>query len=286
MGRLDKIVPFIVDGKPQDYSHGDVGQPLMGECFPLALRQWNTEHPDKNLLGIAVSDDGKADRQKAFIRLVAHLLGVEFDTLWQRHKRYLRKLLGSLIALAVIALALAYWFMIPIRLYVAIVDEHCNLPGMEHAVLTVNGSEYSLSQPDTIIEVGALPGYCRLRSVPMSFHANRFYTDISEQLDIGMGISQQVSVQLHRDTAFAIFAGTVYDGDNDHFENQPIEGATIAIGNQQAVSNARGQFRIEVPLSEQRVTQSITIEKKGYHSHERTDESPNEHLQYLLHKSE
>ena len=142
MGRLDKIVPFIVDGNPQDYSHADISQPLMGECFPRALREWNTNHPDKNLLGIAVTDDGKTDRQKAFIRLVAHLLGVEFDTLWQRHKRYIRRMIAMLSVLAVVALALVYWFMIPVKVSVTIKDDKSQLPEMEHGILNVNGSEY------------------------------------------------------------------------------------------------------------------------------------------------
>lgn len=76
MGRLEQIVPFIVEGSPE-------------ESFPLALRQWNQANPDRNLLGIAVTDDGRTDRQKAFVRLVAHLLGLQFDTLWQRHKRFI-----------------------------------------------------------------------------------------------------------------------------------------------------------------------------------------------------
>ena len=58
MGRLDRIVPFIIEGSPKNYDVADFRQPLMGECFPLALRQWNSEHPDRNLLGIAVTDDG------------------------------------------------------------------------------------------------------------------------------------------------------------------------------------------------------------------------------------
>lgn len=283
MGRLNKIVPFIIDGNPQNYSHTDIKQSLMGECFPLALRQWNRDHPDKNLLGIAVTDEGGKNRQKAFIRLVAHLLGIGFNTLWQRHRRYIRRLITSLAILVVTALSLVYWFMIPVKVSVTIQDEHSRLPGMEHGILIVDGSEYSLSQPDTTIEISALPGYYRLKGIPMSFHADRFYIDIQEPLKIGMGISQHVTLRLHRDSTFAIFAGTVYDGDFEDFDSHPIEGARIKVSIYETVTNACGQFRIDIPLEKQEEVKSITIIKQGYQPYQREDESPNKELRYLLH---
>lgn len=284
MGRLDKIVPFIIDGTPQDYSRADITQPLMGECFPLALRQWNTEHPEKNLLGIAVTDDGKTDRQKAFIRLVAHLLGIGFDTLWQRHRRYVRRVMASLSVLAVITLALIYWFMIPVKVSVTIKDEHSNLPGMEHGILNVNGSEYSIYQPDTTIEINTLPGYYRLRNIPMSFYSDRFYIDEIELLEIGVGISQHVTLQLHRDSTFAVFAGTVYDGDFEDYDCHPVENAKIIVEKYNTVSDGNGQFRIEIPLEGQAECKPIKIDKQGYKIFQREDETPGNELKYLLHR--
>ena len=282
-GRLDKIVPFIIDGNPQDYSHSDITHPLMGECFPLALRQWNTEHPDKHLLGIAVPDNGKTDRQKAFIRLVAHLLGIEFDTLWQRHKRYIRRMITSLAVLVVTALALVYWFMIPVKVSVTIQDEQSRLPGMEHGILIVDGSEYSLSQPDTTIETRAFPGYYRLRNILISFHADRFYIDMEDLLKIGVGISQHITLQLHRDSTFAVFAGTVYDGGFEDYDSHPVEGAKILVGRYGTISDANGQFRIDIPLEEQEEVKHVIIKKQGYKFYQREDESPNKELRYLLH---
>jgi hypothetical protein len=283
MGRLDKIVPFIIDGTPQDYSNGDVTKPLMGECFPLALRQWNTENPDKNLLGIAVTDDGKTDRQKAFVRLVSHLLGIEFDTLWQRHKRFLRRLTASLAALTVLALAMIYWFVIPVKMSVTIQDEPSKLPGMEQGVLNINGSEYSFSHPDTTIETSALPGYCRMKAVPMSLHVDRFYCDESSTIQIGMGIRQHVTIQLHRDSTFAVFAGVVYDGDANDYDQHPVGDAKITVGIYETISDTNGQFRITIPLVEQEETQRLSISKNGYQDFYREDESPNKELRFLLH---
>ncbi len=286
MGRVDRIVPFIIDGSPQDYSNADIRQPLMGECFPLALRQWNTDHPDRNLLGIAVTDDGQTDKQKSFIRLVAYLLGLDFDTLWQRHKRYVRRMVTASIIAAIVALMLVYWFMIPVKLSVTLKDQPNTLPGMEQGVISFNGSEYTFTRPDTTIELSSLPGYYRLRELPLHFNASRFYTDEEVLLPITMGVTQDYTLQLHRDSTFAVFAGRVCDGDAEDFEALPLAGALVKIGNREARTDADGRFHIDFPLEEQKAAQSIVIEMEGFEAYNREDESPNASLMYLLHRGQ
>lgn len=283
-GRLDKIVPFIIEGSPQDYSNTDVSQSLIGECFPLTIRKWNTEHPDKELLGISVYDDGRDDKQKAFVKLVAHLLGVEFDALWQRHKRYVHSIITCFICLVAIIAMLFYWFVIPIKLSVTIKDEQCKLPGMEYGVLTVNGSEYSLARPDTTINIASLPGYYRMRKVPIFFHAGRFYNDEAGFLPIGMGISQHMTIQLHRDNSFAIFSGIIYEGGYNDGDLHPINEAIVVIDEYETISDENGRFRIVIPLEEQEEFKPIRITKPGYHPFEREDECPSKELKYILHR--
>lgn len=284
MGRLEQIVPFIVEGAPQKYGDADIRQALMGECLPLAIRQWNAEHPDKNLLGIAVTDDGEINRDKAFIRLVAFMLGVDFDTLWQRRKRFIRRMVALFACLAVVAAALAYWFMVPVRLQVHVADEPCNLPGMEQGVISFAGSEYSFSHPDTTIALSALPGYNRLHTMPMLFSADRFYCDESIPLHIRAGIRQKVILQLHRDDSFAVYSGSVFDGDQDSYSSHPVEGASVDVGPYHTTTDGSGQFRIEVPLEAQREVLPLKIDKPGYQLFVRDEESPDTDLRYLLHR--
>jgi len=73
-GRIEQIIPFIIGGTPHADNPAD-------ECFPQSLRDIPS---DKELLGINVQEVGK---DMAFIRLVATMIGVRFDTLWQRHRR-------------------------------------------------------------------------------------------------------------------------------------------------------------------------------------------------------
>ena len=73
-GRQEQIIPFIIKGIPYAEKTTD-------ECFPKALRDIPKE---KELLGINVQEVGK---NMALVRLIATILGVRFDELWQRHRR-------------------------------------------------------------------------------------------------------------------------------------------------------------------------------------------------------
>lgn len=267
MGRLERIVPFIVEG----------------DSFPPAIEQWNREHPDKNLLGIAVKDDGKNDPEKAFIRLVAHILELQFDTLWKRHRRFVRRLVVAATALAVVLAAVAYWYMVPVKLQVAIQSEACVLPEMEEGALTVNGSEYPLfGRPDTTISVGSLPGYFRHRKIPVSFHADRYYEDETLLIPLGASIRNQVTMPVRRDSTFAIFAGKVYDGSADDYLSSPVAGVQVTIDGRSAVTDGEGAFCILFPLAEQSETKPLTLMKEGFQPFSREDENPSEALIYLL----
>lgn len=284
MGRLDRIVPFIVDGSPNDYTHGNVLQPLMGECFPLALRKWNSEHPERSLLGISVTDDGKTDKNKAFIRLVAHLLGVSFDTLWRRHKRFIRRVSTVVGLVSVSLLALSYWFMTPVRLEVTVESEPSRLPDMDYAVINLNGSEFSFWSVDTTFSAGTLPGYYRLHTVPLTFHANRFYEEENKSIPIGAGVRQRISLRARRDSTFAVFGGRVFDGDVDIFSEHPLAGVRVSVGDETVFTDATGSFRLVFPLEAQTETKAVILSLDGYRPTSRADESPSPDLMYLLHR--
>lgn len=73
LGRKDQIIPFIVEGVP------DEADPSRN-CFPPALA--------KDILGASISELGK---EKALVKVVAAILDLKFDKLWDRHRRVERK---------------------------------------------------------------------------------------------------------------------------------------------------------------------------------------------------
>ena len=100
MGRGDRIIPFVIAGEP------NAADPSR-ECFPPALRE-----TEQTILGVNVEEIGK---EQAIVKVVAKLLELKFDRLWDRHRRRQRRnfLLGSIMA-AVLFVAAAvggfcYW---------------------------------------------------------------------------------------------------------------------------------------------------------------------------------
>lgn len=102
MGRTDRIIPFIIDGKAFAKNPDE-------ECFPKAIRELPEE---QEILGANISEMG---RDAASVKVVAQMFGLRFDELWQRYEREQRKkrnrtILGiSLLALAAIGVAAWIW---------------------------------------------------------------------------------------------------------------------------------------------------------------------------------
>ncbi|MDY3849061.1 MAG: toll/interleukin-1 receptor domain-containing protein [Prevotella sp.] len=91
-GRTEYVIPFIVDGEP--YSNDSAK-----ECFPDAIKNIPK---DKEPLGVNINENGK---ERAFIRVVAYMLNVKFDELWNRFERHKRKIRNITIeCLALLAL--------------------------------------------------------------------------------------------------------------------------------------------------------------------------------------
>ena len=93
-------IPFIVEGEP--YTNDE------NECFPLALREIKDKdiYSNSEGLGANLKKDGW---WKATIRVIAGLLDLPFDDLWQREKRRRRRriLFVSLFVLCLLSLAFA-----------------------------------------------------------------------------------------------------------------------------------------------------------------------------------
>jgi len=97
-GREKYIVPFVVSGVPMSHDPKK-------ECFPAVLRNLPK---DKELLGVNVQELGK---EKAVVRTVSTLMGVEFDTIWDRHRRNVlrQRIAVSMFALLILLGCLFLW---------------------------------------------------------------------------------------------------------------------------------------------------------------------------------
>lgn len=100
-GKKDKIIPFIIDGIPNSDN-----QDL--ECFPRPILELKNENYE--LLGININELGRA---AAAVKVVACMLGLNFDTLWQRYQREQRikkwAMIGGAVLVALISLVVGLY---------------------------------------------------------------------------------------------------------------------------------------------------------------------------------
>ena len=265
-GRLDAIIPFIIDSRQTDN---------IDDCLPQALLRLKQEHPEKELLGINVQEVG---RKKAFIRVVSRMLGVSFDVLWQRHLRQQRQHRLAIAATLPVLAALLYWFIMPVTLHVSISDTPGHrLPLPADAVVTVNGSHYPLTCLDTVLTISHLPGYCRGRSIDLHFNAT-WYESAEKSIALGYGLHSEATLPLQRDSTFGLFRGTVTDE-----QMNAVSGALVVIGGDTTTTDREGHFSLFLPIEQQAETQVIEITKPGQTPVYREDECPSTLLLYLMH---
>jgi WD40 repeat protein len=122
LGREDRILALIVDGEP-NAADGKPGFKPEDECFPEALRYRLSESGEVSAIPTepiaADAREGKDGRNNAKLKLLAGLLGVNYDDLKQRdHERRLRRArrIGiAAFALVVIFAGLAVWAILAAR---------------------------------------------------------------------------------------------------------------------------------------------------------------------------
>lgn len=265
LGRIDHIIPYIIDGIPKS---GDER-----ECFPRSLINHIKKTPDDELLGANINEIGK---QKAFIRIVSSLLNVEFDTLWNRHRRESKKRIITWLFCVLFLLLFIYWFAIPIKLSVKLYDEMHHLPLPKDAVLIVNGTIYPLSSLDTTICINSLPGYLRLHDVNVKFRST-YYRQISDRVTLDYGVNSVKTINLKRDSTFAVFSGKVICK-----EWEPVENAKVKIERHVTFTDANGHFKIIIPVNEQTVHKKVSVEKQGFMPIVKLIEYPSSNIGYIL----
>ncbi|WP_428564663.1 MAG: TIR domain-containing protein [Solidesulfovibrio sp. DCME] len=112
MGRADRIIPFIVRGTPDPKDGAK-------QCYPPSLLQGKD-----TMLGASLEE---LSPNEALVKVVAAILGLRYDHLWQRHKRRERLWrIGVAVAACLLLVvgygAVDYYFVTHIRYYDDYVD--------------------------------------------------------------------------------------------------------------------------------------------------------------------
>jgi len=256
------IIPYIIDGRPHSSE----------ECFPESLLDYyknNKEH-----FGYSIKELG---RRKAMIHVIADMLGIKFDVLWKRHKRYVIKVFFILVSVFLFVVALITYLMRPVSLTVSLTDDvNKVLPALRNGKLTVNGAEYPVSSVDTAIQVTNVSVWLRGKDIPLVF-TGVYYDTIKVMLPVGYYFNQKYTISLRRDKTFCRYAGVVIDK-----KGKTVEGAQVDIEGHQCLTNQNGGFLIDIPVEEQTCFKAIRIEKKGVGLFESREEWPRDSLRIMI----
>ena len=264
LGRTKNIHFFIVDGIPHS------GDPDT-ECFNPVVDKLGLPE----ILGANIHEKNFRwpwlNKERAYVQLISKLLEVEFDAIWQRHRRQLiRKTIAwSLGSLAVLATLVSVWVMnqpvdVQVRLNETSVHNE-NLPLLKDAVVTL-----SLDNKTEVDTLRTLDGSVLFKNIPHKFLNKPVHITVACQdflpVDTSMVLTKALTLDIARDES--VYGDIHFRIWNPNIEDV-VPGVTISIAGQTVVSDSEGRISITVPLSKQQdkypISASLPLEYDTLH---------------------
>ena len=246
LGRANNIHFFIIDGVPHS------GNPAT-ECFNPIIDTLGLPE----ILGANIHEKiyrwPWLNRERAYVQLITKLLGVEFDSIWQRHKRLLRQKIAAWtmgIVLVLAALVGVWLSNQPIDVSVSLNEttaHNDNLPPLRDAVVTIE-----------------LENETKTDTIP-SLEATAIFANVPHKA-LGKNIHLKVECRdwLPVDTSFILTKNVVINmARNPHSygdvvfrlwnlkKEQGVANTPVVLAGQTATSDAEGYVRVFIPLESQ-----------------------------------
>lgn len=245
LGRKKNIHFFIVDGIPHS------GNPAT-ECFNPAIQQAGLGDVLGANIHEKISRFPWLNKERAYVQLISKLLDVEFDSLWQRHRRLLRiqiaSWLLSMIAL-LISFALVFSMNSPFDAEITLLDSSGakQLPSVHEAIVRIEslpeeGGEKIVSDTlhqGRVLVFKDLPHHLLDKKVRMKADAPDFYP-----LDTIITLSRNLTVRLHRNPS--IYGNIQFR--LLHADATPWTNQEISIAGQKVTSTHNGDVHLFIPL--------------------------------------
>ena len=252
LGRTKDIHFFIIDGVPNS---GD----KTTECFNNKIKELGIPE----ILGANIREKvyrwSWLNRERAYVQIITKLLGVEFDSIWQRHKRMLwQKIILWIIGLTAVLAALTGIWMTnrPMDVKVSLNEvsvHNNNLPPLHNAVITLmldnERKTDTLHTMDNTTTFTNIPANMLGKKVRVLFVCEDWCTT-----DTTLELSKNIELNISRDiNAFGHVRFTLYDS-----QVTPIAGKNINISGVKATSNAQGVVDAVIPFEKQNVIYKLT----------------------------
>lgn len=253
LGRTKQIHFFIVEGQPHS------GNPDT-ECFNPIVKTLNLPE----ILGANIHEKiyrwPWINKERAYVQLISKLLGVEFDAIWQRHKRLLvQKMIAWAVGIVIVCTALAgVWktnqpIDVEVRLNEVSVHNP-NLPPLEDAVVAM--ALDNETKTDTIRSLGESTMFT---NIPHRFlnHQVRVTVECRNFLptDTVIQLSENVCIDIHRNPdVFGQVRFTLWNPDIE----QSSANTKVIVDGRPVMSDSDGYVSLTIPLAEQKTTYSVS----------------------------
>ena len=253
LGRTKQIHFFIVEGEPHS------GNPDT-ECFNPIVNKLGLPE----ILGANIHEKiyrwPWLNKERAYVQLISKLLGVEFDAIWQRHRRLLiQKTIAWAIGIMVILAALiGVWVTnqpIDVEMRLNEASAHNpNLPHLQDAVVTM-----TLDNETKTDTIHSLNDVAVFSNIPHRFIDNKVRVRIECQnylpTDTVIVLSEHCSIEVYRNPE--VFGNVHFRLWNPDTE-QTSPNTTVTIDGHSVKSDANGYVTLSVPLSEQKTAYPVT----------------------------
>ena len=259
LGRASSIHFFIVDSIPHSGNSET-------ECFNPIVK--TLEIPE--ILGANIHEkvfkSPWLNRERAYIQLITKLLRVEFDSIWQRHRRLLKQKIAARTIgfLVVITTMLGIWIEnMPVDVTLTLEEKsvhNSKLPPLKNAIVQIAlENEEKIDTLRAINQKGLfanVPHYFIGKQVHIHFKCNDWLT-----LDTCMVLSKNITLPICRDLKkygnikFQLWNVVTEKG---------VANAEITIEGIHVTSDKNGIIQMQVPLEHQKskyiVDSNITLE--------------------------
>lgn len=253
LGRTKQIHFFIVDGTPHS------GNPDT-ECFNPIVEKLGLPE----ILGANIHEQiyrwPWLNKERAYVQLVSKLLGVEFDAIWQRHKRLLlQKIIAWAIGIiAMITALVSVWVTnqpvdVSIKLNEASVH-NSQLPAMKDAVVTM-----TLDNEVKTDTLRSLDNAITFTNIPHKYLGKEVHVTVTcpdyLPCDTTLVLTKDAVLNIRRDPH--VYGDVHFRLWNPETETT-VPHVEIAMAGQTAISDEEGRVALFIPLEAQREAYSLS----------------------------
>ena len=253
LGRTKQIHFFIVEGTPHSGNEDT-------ECFNPVIDSLGLPE----ILGANIHEKiyrwPWLNKERAYVQLISKLLGVEFDAIWQRHKRLViqRMMTWGIGLVAVLVALIGVWTTnqpvdISVQLSEASIHND-NLPPMREAVVTMTLDNETKS--DTVHSLDAI---AKFTNIPHRFLNNKARIRVECRnwlsVDTTVLLSRQLHIMIRRNPdVFGRVNICLWDSTLE----KRISHTEVTVDGYLVKSDAEGMVRIDIPLDKQKTAYPIS----------------------------